>query len=40
MGPDDLVLCSGTLPRGIRFAERLSAAAGAGFTAVSMWGRD
>jgi sugar phosphate isomerase/epimerase len=40
MGPDDLVLCSGTLPRGIRFAERLTAAAAAGFTAVSMWGRD
>jgi sugar phosphate isomerase/epimerase len=40
MGPDDLVLCSGTLRGGIPFAERLSAAAGAGFTAVSMWGRD
>jgi sugar phosphate isomerase/epimerase len=40
VGPDDLVLCSGTLPRGIRFAERLAAAVGAGFTAVSMWGRD
>jgi sugar phosphate isomerase/epimerase len=40
MGPDDLVLCSGTLPRGVPFAERLSAASGAGFSAVSMWGRD
>jgi sugar phosphate isomerase/epimerase len=40
MGPDDLVLCSGTLRRGIPFAERLSAASAAGFTAVSLWGRD
>jgi sugar phosphate isomerase/epimerase len=40
MGPDDLVLCSGTLRRGITFAERLSAASGAGFAGVSLWGRD
>ncbi len=40
MGPDDLVLCSGTLRRGVPFAERLSAASAAGFTAVSLWGRD
>ena len=40
MGPDDLVLCSGTLPRQVTFAERLAAAAGAGFAAVSLWGRD
>ena len=40
MGPDDLVLCSGTLPRGTGFAERLAAASGAGFTSVSLWGRD
>jgi sugar phosphate isomerase/epimerase len=40
MGPDDLVLCSGTLGRGVPFAERLAAAAGAGFAAVSLWGRD
>jgi sugar phosphate isomerase/epimerase len=40
MGPDDLVLCSGTLRRGIPFAERLSAASGAEFAAVSLWGRD
>jgi hypothetical protein len=26
MGPGDLVVCSGTLPRAIRFAERLAAA--------------
>ncbi len=40
MGPDDLVLCSGTLPRGVPFTERLAAASGAGFAAVSLWGRD
>ena len=40
MGRDDLVLCSGTLRRGVPFDERLSAAAGAGFAAVSLWGRD
>jgi len=40
MGPDDLVLCSGTLRRGTPFAERLSAASGAGFAGISMWGRD
>ena len=40
MGPDDLVLCAGTLPRGVPFAERLSVAADAGFRYVSLWGRD
>jgi sugar phosphate isomerase/epimerase len=40
MGPDDLVLCSGTLRRGISFVERLSAASEAGFAGVSLWGRD
>ncbi len=40
MGPDDLVLCSGTLPRGTGFAQRLAAASGAGFASVSLWGRD
>jgi sugar phosphate isomerase/epimerase len=40
MGPDDLVLCAGTLPRGVPFAERLAAASGAGFRYVSLWGRD
>jgi sugar phosphate isomerase/epimerase len=40
LGPDDLVLCSGTLPRGIAFDERLKAASEAGFAAVSLWGRD
>jgi len=40
LGPDDLVLCSGTLPRGTGFDERLKAASEAGFAAVSLWGRD
>jgi len=40
MGPDDLVLCAGTLPRGVPFAERLSVAADAGFRHISLWGRD
>jgi sugar phosphate isomerase/epimerase len=40
MGPDDLVLCSGTLARGIGFAERLAAASAAGFASISLWGRD
>ncbi len=40
MGPDDLVLCSGSLRRGTPFLARLAAASAAGFTAVSLWGRD
>ncbi len=40
MGPDDLVLCAGTLPRGLPFAERLAVTADAGFAAASLWGRD
>ncbi|HEY1989014.1 MAG TPA: sugar phosphate isomerase/epimerase [Acidimicrobiales bacterium] len=40
MGPGDLVLCSGTLPRNLPFADRLAAAAAAGFAGVSIWGRD
>jgi sugar phosphate isomerase/epimerase len=40
MGPDDLVLCAGTLRRGTPFAARLAAAAEAGFAGVSLWGRD
>lgn len=40
LGPDDLVLCSGTLPRGVGFRQRLAAASKAGFAAVSLWGRD
>jgi sugar phosphate isomerase/epimerase len=33
-------LCSGTLRRGLPFAERLSAARAGGFAGVSLWGRD
>jgi sugar phosphate isomerase/epimerase len=40
MALDDLVLCSGTLRRGIPFAERLDAATAAAFGAISLWGRD
>jgi sugar phosphate isomerase/epimerase len=40
MGPDDLILCSGTLRRGVPFAERVAAASAAGFVGVSLWGRD
>jgi sugar phosphate isomerase/epimerase len=40
LGPDDLVLCSGTLPRDTSFEERLAAARDAGFAAISLWGRD
>jgi sugar phosphate isomerase/epimerase len=40
LGPTDLVLCSGTLPRHVPFAERVAAASDAGFRAVSLWGRD
>lgn len=40
LGPTDLVLCSGTLPRGTLFSDRLEAATAAGFTAISLWGRD
>jgi sugar phosphate isomerase/epimerase len=38
--PGDLVLCSGTLRRGISFRERLAAARAGGFAAISLWGRD
>jgi sugar phosphate isomerase/epimerase len=40
LGSGDLVLCSGTLPRGTSFADRLAAASAAGFAGVSLWGRD
>jgi sugar phosphate isomerase/epimerase len=40
MGPDDLILCSGTIRRGVPFAERVAAASAAGFVGVSLWGRD
>jgi sugar phosphate isomerase/epimerase len=40
LSADDLVLCSGTLPRRTSFRERLASASAAGFAAVSLWGRD
>jgi sugar phosphate isomerase/epimerase len=40
LGPDDLVLCSGTLPRHTTFVDRVEAASAGGFTGLSMWGRD
>jgi sugar phosphate isomerase/epimerase len=40
LGPADLVLCSGTLPRHTPFRERVGAAAAAGYDAISLWGRD
>ena len=40
LGPDDLVLCSGTIPRDTEFRLRLEAAASAGYSAISLWGRD
>src|SRR2546430_536850 len=39
LGRDDLVLCAGTIPDA-GFRERVEAAAAAGFTAISLWGRD
>jgi len=40
LSSNDLVLCSGTLPRDTAFRERLTAASAAGFSAISLWGRD
>ena len=40
LSSNDLVLCSGTLPRDTGFRERLTAASSAGFSAISLWGRD
>jgi sugar phosphate isomerase/epimerase len=40
LGPSDLVLCSGTIPRDTPFRLRLEAAVSSGFSAVSLWGRD
>jgi sugar phosphate isomerase/epimerase len=40
MPEETLVLCSGTLRRGVPFAERVTAASRAGFAGVSLWGRD
>jgi sugar phosphate isomerase/epimerase len=35
-----LLLCSGTLHPGVSFRDRLTAASAAGFSYISMWGRD
>jgi sugar phosphate isomerase/epimerase len=40
LGPDALVLCSGTLAPDTTFEDRLAAARDGGYQAVSMWGRD
>jgi sugar phosphate isomerase/epimerase len=40
LGPGDLVLCSGTLPRDIPFRARVDAAVAGGYRGISMWGRD
>ena len=40
LGPNSLVLCSGTIPRDTTFRDRLSAASDAGYGAISLWGRD
>lgn len=40
LGPYDLVLCAGTLPRETPWSERLAAASRAGFTGMSVWARD
>ena len=40
LGPADLVLCSGTMPRHCSFLDRLRAASEAGFGGLSLWGRD
>jgi sugar phosphate isomerase/epimerase len=40
LGPNDLVLCSGTLPRDVSFRERVDAAVAGGFRGISLWGRD
>jgi sugar phosphate isomerase/epimerase len=40
LGPEDLVLCSGTLPRATPFLERLQAAVAGGYAGLSLWGRD
>jgi sugar phosphate isomerase/epimerase len=40
LGPNDLVLCSGTVPRETTFVDRVDAAVAGGFSAISLWGRD
>src|SRR5712691_4540309 len=40
LGPDDLVLCSGTFARHVPLRDRIEAAAETGFTGISLWARD
>jgi sugar phosphate isomerase/epimerase len=40
LGPEQTVLCSGTLRAGTSFRQRLAAARAGGFDAISLWGRD
>jgi sugar phosphate isomerase/epimerase len=40
LGPEALVLCSGTIPRDTSFRQRLTVASDAGYAAISLWGRD
>jgi len=40
LGPDQTVLCSGTLRAGTTITERMAAARAGGFDAISLWGRD
>ena len=40
LGPRDLVLCGGSFARAVPLAERIRAAAAAGFQGLSLWGRD
>ena len=39
LGPDDLVLCSGTISEA-GFRERVEAGAAGGFSGISLWGKD
>jgi sugar phosphate isomerase/epimerase len=40
LGPDDLVLCSGSLSPDVGFPDRVAAAGAAGFQGLSLWVRD
>ena len=40
LGPDSLVLCSGTLPFDTSLSDRIEAAAAGGFDGLSLWVRD
>ena len=40
LGPDSLVLCSGTLPFDTPLIDRIEAAVAGGFDGLSLWVRD